>query len=134
MKIDHEYLKKLLEAMQATLGTDTNMKEIEAHGFSLEDPKLLFHMEILYDSHLVIRCDGKEGVGFIRASGGDGIWSVVPLRLTASGHDFIEAISNDTVWNKLKKNFKEASIARLLHVSRQLLDSVLRGQVKGLLP
>lgn len=53
----------------------------------------------------------------------------VPLRLTASGHDFLEAIRNKEVWATLKSGFKDASIGTLVTVSKKLLNRALTKQL-----
>jgi hypothetical protein len=45
------------------------------------------------------------------------MWSVIPLRLTASGHEFAEAIGNSKVLETLKKDFVGASISTLRDVA-----------------
>jgi hypothetical protein len=47
---------------------------------------------------------------------------VLPLQLTASGHQFVEALSNKEVWAAIKHGFKDASIETLKSVSVKLLE------------
>lgn len=44
MKIDHDYLKKLLEAYQSAEGPTTDLKELQRNGIDLEDKKFEFHV------------------------------------------------------------------------------------------
>jgi len=60
-------------------------------------------------------------------------WSVLPLRLTASGHQFIEALSNKEVWAAIKHGFKDASITTLKSVSLKLLEGYAQKKVEQLL-
>ncbi len=57
------------------------------------------------------------------------VFDEVPLRLTASGHDFLEAIRNKEVWATLKSGFKDASIGTLVTVSKELLNRALTKQL-----
>jgi hypothetical protein len=45
------------------------------------------------------------------------MWSVIPLRLTASGHEFAEALSNHRALETVKKNFAGASISTIREVA-----------------
>ncbi len=60
-------------------------------------------------------------------------WSVLPLRLTASGHQFIEAIENKDVWAAIKRGFKDASIETLQSVALKLLDGFAQKKIDALL-
>lgn len=73
------------------------------------------------------------GLGYKKGADGHFSWSVVPLRLTAQGHDFIEALRNSEVWDIIKKEFKDASLGTLLRVSKDLLEGYTKKKVIGLL-
>jgi hypothetical protein len=60
-------------------------------------------------------------------------WSVMPLRLTAAGHQFVEALSNKEVWATIKHSFKDASISTLRDVSIMLLEGYAQQKIKKLL-
>jgi len=45
---------------------------------------------------------------------------VIPLRLTARGHDFAEAISEKTIWDRIKKELPGAAMSTLVSVSLEL--------------
>lgn len=143
MKIDHDYLKSLLQLFEDSDKSVTTYIDLCDRGFvqdqdsDEENEKLVFHMEILADQNFISRTDdkdvqGEKRIGYLRSSG-QGMWSVMPLRLTAQGHEFLEAIKNETVWKKLKKNFKDASIITLARIAPQLLNDTIQNQVKGLL-
>ena len=46
----------------------------------------------------------------------------LPLRLTSPGHQFIEALSNEVVWETIKHGYPNASIATLEVVAMKLLE------------
>ncbi len=50
-------------------------------------------------------------------------------KLTAEGHDFLEAIRNKEVWSTLKTGFKDASIRTLVTVSKELFNRALAKQL-----
>ncbi|CAH7063718.1 DUF2513 domain-containing protein [Vibrio crassostreae] len=132
MKIDQEYLKGLLAAFEAAEFPITNIQELEQKGFSNQCDQFLFHLKILSDQGLVEREQG-HGLGYERDLSGKIYWSVVPLRLTAKGHEFIEALHNSEVWDTIKSEFGDASIGTLWRVSKDLLEGYTKKKVTALL-
>ena len=132
MKIDHEYLKGLLEAFESSEEPITDIYKLEEKGFSFKEDIFIFHLQILSDKNLVQREKGID-LGFNRNSDGTVSWSVVSLRLTADGHDFIEAIRNNEVWDSIKSEFKDASLGTLIRVSKQLIESYTKKKITSIL-
>ena len=122
MKIDHEYLKGLLEAFEAAGEPQTDIFELQQAGYDFKTNEFLFHMRLLDDQNLIARTDGQYGFGYFEGADDKGSWGALPLRLTASGHDFLEAIRNKEVWATVKTGFKDASLGTLIEVSRKLLE------------
>ncbi|HCF8333751.1 TPA: DUF2513 domain-containing protein [Klebsiella pneumoniae] len=129
MKIDHEYLKGLLEAFECSDKPETDIQKLHDLGFSYQTPEFLFHMRLLDDRNLIARTDGDSGFGFFESADDGGSWALLPLRLTANGHDFLEAIRNKEVWKALKTGFKDASIETLVTVSKELFNRILAKQL-----
>ncbi len=129
MKIDHDYLKGLLEAFEASEEPHTDIIELQGRGFDYEDDKFIFHMRLLEDRCLITRTDGDSGFGSVESLDGMVHWAVMPLRLTSNGHDFIDALRNQEVWSTLKNGFKDASMGTLVTVSKELLNRVLQKQL-----
>jgi len=122
VKIDQDYLKRLLETCQASVQPTFDIDELKAAGLDYSDERFEFHMMILTDQGLIERDDGDPGFGLTKSADGFLSWAVLPLRLTASGHQFIEALSNEEVWAAIKDGFKNASISTLRTVSLKLLE------------
>jgi hypothetical protein len=135
VKIDQDYLKRLLEACQASEKPTFDIEELKAAGFNRDDPRFGFHMMILADQGLIEQDDGSPGLGLEKSADGSyHRWSVLPLRLTASGHQFIEALSNKEVWATIKHSFKDvASIKTLSDVALKLLEGYAQKKVEQLL-
>ena len=98
MKIDQNYLKKLLEAFEAAPAPIFDITELQAAGLDYNTDEFVFHMGILDDQGFVERDDREPGFGLVRGADGHMSWAVLPLRLTARGHHFIEALRNKEVW------------------------------------
>lgn len=62
MKIDHEYLKGLLEAFECSDKPETDIQKLHDLGFSYQTPEFLFHMRLLDDRNLIARTDGDSGL------------------------------------------------------------------------
>ncbi|HHQ4263681.1 TPA: DUF2513 domain-containing protein, partial [Vibrio cholerae] len=60
-------------------------------------------------------------------------WKIVPIRLTASGHEFIESLNEPDVWDTIQSNFKEASLETLAVVAKDLAIGFAKQKVKALL-
>lgn len=132
MKIDQEYLRGLLKAFEAADKPTTDITELESRGFSKSDDRFLFHLTILEDQCLV-EGDKDIGLGYQRSVDGFISWGAIPLRLTASGHSFLEALHNKEVWETIKTNFKDASIETLWKVSKELLEGYTKKKISELL-
>jgi uncharacterized protein DUF2513 len=134
VRIDQDYLKGLLQACQASEKPTFDIEDLKAAGFDYNDPQFEFHMMILTDQRLIEQDDGTPGIGLTKSLDGFLSWGVMPLRLTASGHQFIEALSNKEVWAAIKHGFKDASITTLKAVALKLLDSYAQKKIEQLLP
>lgn len=129
MKIEPDYLKKLLEAGQASEKPTFDIEDLKTAGFDYGDPKFEFHMKILADHGFIEQDDGSPGFGLTKSLDGFCQWSVLPLRLTSSGHPFIEALSNEEVWATIKDGYPDASIATLEVVALKLLEDYAQKKI-----
>ena len=107
MKIDHDYLKKLLEACQTSKKPTFDIEDLKASGFDYHEPIFEFHMAILNDQRFIEQDGGDSGFGLTKGIDGFLSWSVLPLRLTAAGHDFLNTVDNPEVWSKTKAAAKK---------------------------
>jgi hypothetical protein len=133
VNIDQDYLKKFLQACQESENPTFDIEDLKAAGFDYNDKQFEFHMKILNDQRFIEQDDGDPGFGLFKSIDGFASWSVLPLRLTASGHQFIEALSNEEVWSAIKHGFKDASIATLKSVALKLLDGFAKKKIDALL-
>jgi hypothetical protein len=129
VKTEQDYLKKLLEAGQTSEKPTFDIEDLKASGFDYNDPQFEFHMRILTDHGFIEQDDGSPGFGLTKSLDGFCQWSVLPLRLTSSGHQFIEALSNEEVWARIKRDYPNASIATLKIVSLKLLEEYTQKKI-----
>jgi len=133
MKIEPDYLKKLLEACEAAPTPVFDIKYLKAAGLDFNSDQFVFHMGILDDQGFIEREGREPGFGLIRGPDGHISWALLPLRLTAKGHQFIEALRNKEVWATIKKGFMDAGIDTLWDVSKKLLEAYTKKKIEELL-
>lgn len=127
MKIDLDYLKKLLETFETSEKAFTNILELKHKGMVYDSEDFIFHLHLLWDNNLISTEFPEDlNFGLSRLGNGEPSWTVKNLRLTYNGHQFIEALSNDDIWNKLKKDFNKSGISTIVDVSKTLLGEYLK--------
>ena len=131
MKINQSYLKGMLEAFESAKTPTTDIKELNDKGFKYSEDQFIFHLKILADQGFVKGEQGSD-LGYKKGAGGDIIWSVVPLRLTSQGHDFIEILNTSEVWNTIKTEFNDASIGTLWKVSKDLFEKYIKKKIESI--
>lgn len=123
MTIEIEYLKKLLSKAQESKKAIFTIRELADNQTEIDDEKFVFHLKILADQGLIVSdYDNSNDIGDSRNSNGSLSWSIKFLRLTNKGHDFIEALNNKTVWNKIKNEVKSKSLSVLVTTAQVLLS------------
>lgn len=122
MRINQDYLRTLLQVCQTFEKPTFTITDLQASGLNYNDMQFEFHMGILNDQGFIVRDDGDAGFGLFKSADGFSSWAALPLRLTASGHSFIEALSHDEIWAAIKRDFADAGIATMNAASLKLLD------------
>jgi len=125
MKPNPEYIKNLLSAFQKSPDPVTDVTELERQGYSYESAEFYFHLLLLNDQGFVVREDSKSGIGVERMLDGQLFWSAIPLRLTASGHEFAEAMNNKKAFETVKKS----SVSFSLSIMRDVAVSALKAEI-----
>ena len=128
MKIDQEYLKSLLNTFIESPRSFIWVADFIDNEIEIDD-KFLFHIQILEDQKFVECLDKKSEIGYEITLGGEFEWSSRPLRLTAVGHEFVEAINRDEIWLVIKKEFKTASLSTLQCAASSLLLAFAKKQI-----
>lgn len=58
---------------------------------------------------------------------------VTVKRLTWEGHEFLDDIRQQEIWNRIKSDFKDASFSTIVNVGKQLAASYAKKKVERLL-
>ena len=64
---------------------------------------------------------------------GDGLCAFGVGRLTWEGHEFLDQIRDDTVWNNTKKTIKEKALPFVFDVVKSISSGILTGMIKSAL-
>lgn len=64
--------------------------------------------------------------------------SVVPShifvnRLTWDGHELLDNIRKESVWNAIKSEFKNASVSTILNIGKELAESYAKKKFRSIL-
>ena len=128
MKIDQDYLREILNTFTESARSFIWLDDLIRKGIEIDD-KFLFHIQILEDQRFVECLDKRSDIGYEITLGGNFEWKSRPLRLTASGHEFTEAINRPEIWDILKQEFKDASLSTLKSAATSLLLAFAKKQV-----
>ncbi len=128
MQIDQDYLKQILNAFVDSPRSFIWIDAIVERGIEIDD-KFLFHVQILEDQELIECLDKKSDLGYEITLGGDFRWSSRPLRMTAAGHEFVDALNRPEIWDVLKSEFRDASLSTLRSAARTLLLAFAKKQL-----
>ncbi|WP_234918767.1 DUF2513 domain-containing protein [Aeromonas veronii] len=122
MKRDWDTVRFLLTSLEALPNTDENLS-LDSFEHETEEAtySTSYHMELLIEAGLA------EGVMHKFLDGGPTDFSA--FRLTWAGHEFLDAIRSDTVWNKTKETFTTKG----LDMTFDLIKTVAGGVATSLL-
>jgi len=97
MKRDWEIIREVLQKVEDSSDT------IKLKDFSEDNAeKYSYHVELLIESELI--------AGEMESHIGCPVLDFNIERLTWAGHDFLDAVSNNSIWNKTKKVLKEKGL------------------------
>lgn len=128
MQIDQTYLKTILNTFIESTRSFIWVADIMEHGIEMDD-KFLFHMQILEDQQFIECLDKQSDLGYEIHLGGQFKWNSRPLRLTAAGHEFVDAINRKEIWDVLQTEFREASLSTLKSAAKTLLLAFAKKQL-----
>ena len=128
MQIDQDYIKTILNTFIESPRSFIWIGAIEERGIAIDD-KFLFHMQILEDQEFIECLDKMSDLGYEIKIGGQFEWKSRPLRLTAAGHEFVDAINRAEIWDVLQAEFKDASLSTLKSAAKSLLLAFARKQL-----
>lgn len=121
MTRDPDLIRKILVVTEAnpsySLAALSSFNDLLAAGYDLE--AISYHVLLLEEAGYLIASNEGEG-------------RLVPVYLTWTGHEFLDAARNDNNWAKVKKAMS-ISGGFVVSVAQQILQDLMAEQVKKLL-
>lgn len=114
MKRDMELCRKILFAIEDQY-VDTALYGLEVEGYS--DKQVAYHCKILYNGGYI----SDYGAQFAD----DELCYFAVGSLTWEGHDFLDKIREDTVWNKTKDTIKSKGLPMVLDVIKDVASAII---------
>ncbi len=116
MKLDYDLIKIILEEIERKSdGQKTVWMCASKIQGTFSQEQIDYHLQILEDDNLVYIEDRNKGV----------VGSTAINRLTAEGHRVLEAMKNDTIWNKIKGGVLERGREGLKQIPSLFISMVL---------
>lgn len=114
MKRDLELVRELLVKFEAlSLMDAVNACEIRLEPWSSDE--IIYHCFLMEESGLIIGKNASHMQGK----------NMLVFRLTSFGHDYLDAVRSDTVWNKVKTRAAEQGVSMTLDLAKSLAMTVI---------
>ena len=120
MKRDMELCRKILFAIEEQY-VDTALHNLKIPEYTME--QVAYHCKILKEAGLITNYKALFASNHIV---GFGVGS-----LTWEGHDFLDKIREDTIWNKTKGLIKNKALPMTLDVVKESATAVISETLKG---
>lgn len=120
MKRDMELCRKILFAVEEQY-VDTAILNLHVDGYTMEE--VAYHCKILHDGGLLSYCKAQYG--------DDHIYAFFVGSLTWAGHEFLDKIRSDKIWNKTKEIITKKGIPMVLDVIKEVAQTVISSMVEG---
>lgn len=120
MKRDMELCRKILFAIEEQY-VDTALHNLKIPEYTME--QVAYHCKILKEAGLITNYKALFASNHIV---GFGVGS-----LTWEGHDFLDRIREDTIWNKTKGLIKNKALPMTLDVVKEIATAVISETLKG---
>jgi len=103
------------------------------HGFAPPDFTIAGYDQEVIGHHVWLMAQGDLITAVVTTAMGDPSPVAMPVTITWTGHDFLEAVRNDTVWSKVKTQLKDRGISLPFSLLQDLALKILAAHV-GLKP
>ena len=123
MKRDWDTIREILTKLEENTSANHTLQLSDFPSEQAE--KISYHAELLLEAGLV---DGE----MLKTLGG-GPYDFFITRLTWYGHEFLDAINNDTVWEKTKKSFVSSGISMTFELVKSVATDAASSLVKSAL-
>jgi hypothetical protein len=119
MQRDWDVVRKILLKLEEIGNTTSHLEPNQVNGY---DPELVsYHMQLLSEAGLIkAKCNRAMGAPL----------QCVALSMTWRGHEFLDQVRQDTVWNMVKGTAREKG----LDLSLDVVVSIAKTVIGSMLP
>lgn len=122
MQRDMELIRKILFMIEDKyIDTGLSGNEIAIDGYDMKT--VAYHCAILYDAGLIYNYKGNYSNNELQFFGVG--------RLTWDGHELLDKIKNDTVWNKTKSTIKDKGLPFVLETVREIATAITTSMIQA---
>lgn len=114
MKRDMELCRKILFAIEEEY-EDVAICNLSIDGYTMK--QVAYHCNVLFDGGYISDYNAQYG--------DDEIYFFAVGSLTWEGHDFLDKIREDTVWNKTKDTIKSNGLPMILDVIKDVASAII---------
>jgi DNA-binding transcriptional ArsR family regulator len=125
MKRDMDLVRKILLESEESESPDIP-KNLSVEGYTQEQIK--YHLKLLRDADLITTVQYVP-LFESKPESALNVKVAVPSRLTWQGHEFLDAVRNENVWNKTKEIVKEKGGSLTFGVIKDLAIQIARQMV-----
>ena len=115
-----ELCRKILFAIEEQY-VDTAIYHLKIENYSME--QIAYHCKILYEAKLVSDYEAEYGDDHILSFGVGSI--------TWEGHEYLDKIRQDSIWNKTKNIIKEKGLPMTIDVISKIASSSIAEVIKA---
>lgn len=119
MKRDMELIRKILFKIEETVDNSAEYN-LKIDGYSMD--QVAYHCALLFEGGYVHDYKGQNSGGAIYTFG--------VARLTWDGHDFLDKIREDTIWNKTKDTIASKGLPLAFDIVKAVSSGIISGLVK----
>jgi len=120
MQRDMELIRKILFKIEDTVD-NIGKNNLQIEGYTKE--QVAYHCSILYEGGYIHACNIQYGSNEVY------LFSVG--RLTWEGHEFLDKIREDTIWNKTKKTIAEKGLPLVFDIVKSVSTEIITEAAKG---
>ena len=122
MQRDMELIRKILFAIEEKyVDTWLSSSKIKIDGYDMKT--IAYHCAVLHDAGLVSDYKGQYGDNELQFFGVG--------RLTWDGHELLDKIKSDTVWNKTKDTIKKKGIPFVLDAVKEIATAITKAMIQS---
>lgn len=120
MKRDMELIRKILFKIEETVDNVVEY-DLEIEGYTME--QVAYHCSILYEGGYIHAYKGGYA--------GNDLYTFGVGRLTWDGHDFLDKIREDTIWNKTKSTIADKGLPFVFDIVKSVSSGIITGIIKS---